>query len=248
VKVDSCDATDSGTKVTKLCNHYKLVVIHLKKGLLDILETCTQQIWKYWDQEAEGRSLSPRKCTGPDLEVQVLVFIGADCDQVSGKSEGGSVAMVSDISYPLYPLKVIQKTYQNKHPHINIPRIGFIIIDDRFVGYVFEEGEALALEEAAAKYEKMERKGGPFSFGIGAVAKYEKKEHEAVATYEKKERNRGPFSFGIELLWEQHREQIPGDGFPKTLSVVMNSCGFQIVNFIIGVPINPTLLSGFQID
>ena len=204
VKVDSRDATDSGTIVTKLCNHYKLVVIHLKKGLLDILETCIQEIGNYWDQEAEG-SLSPRKRTGPDLFVQVLVFIGADCDQVSGKSEAEN-----KVEYPLYPCKVIQKTYQNKLPNIIIPKIGFILIDDRFVGYVFGEGEALALEEAVAKYEKMECNGGPFSFGI-------------------------------ERLWEQHREQIPGDGFlgatPKTLSVVMDSCGFQIVNLIIGVPI-----------
>ena len=172
--------------------------------MLDILETCIQEIGNYWDQEAEG-SLSPRKRTGPDLFVQVLVFIGADCDQVSGKSEAEN-----KVEYPLYQLKVIQKTYQNKLPHIIIPKIGFIIIDYRFVGYVFGEGEALALEEAVAKYEKMERNGGPFSFGI-------------------------------ERLWEQHREQIPGDGFlgatPKTLSVVMDSCGFQIVNLIIGVPI-----------
>jgi hypothetical protein len=204
VRVDSCDATDSGTKVTQLCNHYKLVVIHLQKGLLDILETCTQEIRKYWDQEAKGRSLSRRKRRGPDLLVQVLVFIGADCDQVSGKSEAEN-----KVEYP-YPLKVIQKTYQNKLPHILIPEIGFILIDDRFVGYIFREGEALALEEAVAKYEKMERNGGPFSFGI-------------------------------ERLWEQHREQIPGDGFlgatPKTLFVVMDTCGFQIVDFIIGVPI-----------
>ena len=203
VRVDSCDATDSGTKVTEeLCSHYKLVVIHLKKGLLDILDTCIHEIRNYWDQEAVGRSLSPRKRTGPDLKVQVLVFIGADCDQVSGKSEAENKVE--------YPLKVIKKTYQNKLPHFKSPEIGFIIIDDRFVGYVFGEGEALALEEAVAKYEKMERNGGPFSFGI-------------------------------ERLWEQHREQIPGDGFlgatPKTLSVVMDSCGFQIVNLIIGVPI-----------
>jgi hypothetical protein len=177
----------------------------LQKGLLDILETCTQEIRKYWDQEAEGRSLSPRKRTGPDILVQVLVFIGADCDQVSGKSEAEN-----KVEYPLYPLKVIQKTYQNKLPHSLIPEIGFIFIDDRFVGYVFGEGEALALEEAVAKYEKMERNGGPFSFGI-------------------------------ERLWDQHREQIPGDGFlgatPKTLSDVVDSCGFQIVNIIIEVPI-----------
>ena len=204
VKVDSRDATDSGTIVTKLCSHYKLVVIHLKKGLLDILETWIQEIQEYWDQEAEG-SLSPRKRTGPDLIVEVLVFIGADCDQVSGESEAEN-----KVEYPLYPLKVIQKTFQNKLPHRIISKIGFIVIDNRFVGFVFGEGEALALEEAVAKYEKMECNGGPFSFGI-------------------------------ERLWEQHREQIPGDGFlgatPKTLSVVMHSCGFQIVNLIIGVPI-----------
>jgi hypothetical protein len=133
------------------------------------------------------------------------VFIGADCDQVSGKSEAEN-----KVEYPLYPLKVIQKTYQNKLPHSLIPEIGFIFIDDRFVGYVFGEAEALALEEAVAKYEKMER-------------------------------NEGPFSFGIERLWDQHREQIPGDGFlgatPKTLSDVVDSCGFQIVNIIIEVPI-----------
>ena len=126
-------------------------------------------------------------------------------------TQGDMVALTENkVEYPLYPLKVIQKTFQNKLPHRIISKRGFIVIDNRFVGFVFGEGEALALEEAVAKYEKMECNGGPFSFGI-------------------------------ERLWEQHREQIPGDGFlgatPKTLSVVMHSCGFQIVNLIIGVPI-----------
>ena len=62
-----------------------------------------------------------------------------------------------------YPLNVIQKTYQNALPGMMITHVGFFAIDDRFVGYVFEEEEALALEKAVVKYEKLEREGGHLS-------------------------------------------------------------------------------------
>ena len=192
VKADSCD------KVTKICQHYKVVVIPLKQELRHMCETCEWHICEYCDQEDVGRSLSPMKVDLPDqMKVQILLFEGADCDQVSG---------ITEAEFP-YPLKVIQKTFRNELPHMQIPSIRFIRIGDLFFGYVRGEEEALALEKAVAKYEEMGRNGMPFSSGC-ELQRIQIPGNRFLGATPK------TLSVGINAI-----------------------CGFQIVNSIIGVSI-----------
>ena len=159
VKVDSCDSV---TRMTKICQHYKVVVIPLKQGLCEICETREWQICDYyWDEEDLGRSLSLIPLDLPDrMQVKVLVFIGADQDQVSLNPEAEN-----RVEGEAYPLKLIQKTFLNELPNMKIPDIAFLRIDARFVGYVRGKEEALALEKAVTQYEEMGRNGAPFSLG-----------------------------------------------------------------------------------
>ena len=152
VTVDN-DATDNGTKVTKKCKYYNLEVISVKKEL-QILETNNAwEMCNYWDHinsEAEDGYLSKIECKEPYDYVEIIIFAPAHSAQGIPEAENSV--------YPC-PLNVIQKCYQNTLPDMMMSKIGFFAIDDRFVGYVFGEQEALALEKAVVKNEKLKREG-----------------------------------------------------------------------------------------